>query len=157
MALENVMDAVAKRLIDNLATASASSTPGLKAAYSAGTTGEGGAIIPRSLDDWPVAIVWSMGGELAAGNGPEPMLHRLELQFWANASEAAWAYQTLLPFVGRCRSLFRTDVDANQTATRVLMTGYDQPEVDEAHGRPFLVLPVFLEALELEATSGYSL
>jgi hypothetical protein len=156
MSLESVMDAVAVRLAANLSTASSSGTAGLRAAYSAASTTEGASIIPRSIDDWPVAIVWAAGGEVTAGNGPEPILHRLEVRIWCNAAEAAFAYQTLIPFVDRCRVLFRTDVDANTTATRVLMTGYDQPEVDDAHGKPFLVLPIYLDALELNPTNAYA-
>lgn len=157
MAIENVMDAIAKRLIDNLATASASGTPGLRAAYSSAATGQGGAIIPRTTDDWPVAIVWTLGGDLTAGNGPEPFVHRLEVQFWANAMDAAYAYQTLIPFVDRCRQLFRTDLDAAAQADRVLMLGYDMPETDQEGSASFLVLPVFLEVLEIDPTNGYAL
>ena len=76
---------------------------------------------------------------------------------WCNASDSAFAYQTLIPFVDRFRVLFRTDVDANTTATRVLMTRYARPEVDEAHGKPFLVLPIYLDALELNPTNAYAL
>ena len=156
MALESVMDAVAVRLGSGLSAASSSGTPGLKAAFSAGSTTEGAGIIPRSIDDWPVAIVWAAGGDLTAGNGPEPFFHQLEAQLWCNATDAAYAYQTLIPFVERCRVLFRTDMDANSAATRVLMTGYTAPEVDEAHGKPFLVLTIRLEALEMTSTTAYA-
>lgn len=156
MALESVMDAVAVRLASGLAAASSSGTPGLRAAYSAGSTAEGAGIIPRSIDDWPVAIVWASGGDLTAGNGPEPFFHQLEAQIWCNATDAAFAYQTLIPFVERCRVLFRTDLDANATAVRVLMTGYTAPEVDDAHGKPFLILTIRLEVLEMTSTSAYA-
>lgn len=158
MSLEGVMDAVAVRLATDLAADSDTNTRGLKAAYSAGSTSQGAHIIPRSTDDWPIAIVWSAGGELTAGNGPEPILHRLEIQFWCNAADAAVAYQTLIPFVERCRVLYRTDINAASQATRVLMTGYGQPEVDDGRdGKPFLVLPIYLDALELTPTSAYAL
>lgn len=157
MSLEAVMDAVAGRLIAGLATASTSGTTGLRAAYSAASTGQGGAIIPRSVDDWPVAILWAAGGELTAGNGPEPIVHQLEAQFWCSAVDAALAYQTLIPFVDRCRVLLRTNLSANDNATRVLMTGYGPPETEVAHNRPFLILPVYLEATELNPTNAYSL
>jgi hypothetical protein len=157
MSLEAVMDAVALRLASQLASASDTSTPGLRAAYSAASTSQGAAIIPRSIDDWPVAIVWAAGGELTAGNGPEPILHRLEVRIWCGATDAAFAYQTLVPFVQRCRVLFRTDLHASlANVSRLLMTGYDAPELDEAHGKPFLVLPIYLEALELASVNTYS-
>jgi len=155
MALESVLDAVAARIATGLSGASSSGTPGLRAAYSAASTAEGAVIMPRSIDDWPVAIVWAGGGELTAGNGIEPILHRIEVRIWCGATDAAFAYQTLVPFVERCRVLFRTDMDAHGTAVRVLMTGYDAVETDDAHGKPFLVLPILLEALELEPTTGY--
>ena len=157
MSLESILDAVAVRLAASLGTASSSGTPGLRAAYSAASTSEGAGIIPRSIDDWPVAILWAGGGEMTAGNGPEPILHGIEVRIWCGATDAAYAYQTLVPFVGRCRTLFRTDVDANATAARVLMTAYDAPEIDEAHGKPFLVLAIHLEALEFEATDAYAM
>jgi hypothetical protein len=158
MSLEAVMDAIAVRLAANLSADSDSGTPGLRAAYSAGSTTQGATIIPRSVDDWPVAIVWAAGGQVQAGNGPEPILHAIEVQIWCNAAEAAFAYQTLIPFVDRCRVLFRTDVDANTTALRVLMTGYDQPEQDDStDGKPFLILTVHLDALELNPTNAYAL
>jgi hypothetical protein len=157
MSLEGVMDAIAVRLATDLAADSSTGTRGLKAAYSAGSTSLGASIIPRSTDDWPIAIVWAAGGELTAGNGPEPIFHRIEVQFWCNASEAASAYQTLIPFVERCRVLYRTDLDAGGQAARVLMTGYSSPEVDDgADGKPFLVLTVYLEALESTATNAYA-
>jgi hypothetical protein len=154
--LEASLDAIAVRLIDNLAANSDNGTPGLRAAFSVGSTAQGARIMPRSIDDWPVAIVWPAGGDLTAGNGPEPMLHRIEVRIWFNASEAGAATQALVPFVDRCRVLFRTDLDANATATRCLMTGYGEPEVDDAHGKPFLVLPIYLEVLDLTATSAYA-
>lgn len=157
MALESVMDAIAVRLAANLSTASDSGTPGLRAAYSAASTSQGATIIPRSIDDWPVAVVWAAGGQLQPGNGPEPFLHAIEVQFWCNAADAAFAYQTLIPFVERCRVLFRTDLDANATALRVLFMGYDQPEQDDgADGKPFLILTIHLEALEMTSTSAYA-
>lgn len=157
MSLEAVMDGVAGILLAGLADASSTGTPGLRAAYSAATTGQGGAIIPRSVDDWPVAIIWTAGGQLTAGNGPEPILHALEAQFWCSATDAAFAYQTLIPFVERCRVLLRSKVGDSGNATRLLMTGYGAPEVETAHNRPFLVLPIYLDALELTATDAYSL
>jgi hypothetical protein len=157
MSLEAVMDAVAVRLAAQLSAASDTGTPGLRAAYSAASTTQGAAIIPRSIDNWPIAIVWAAGGELTAGNGPEPMLHRLEVRIWCNATEAAFAYQTLIPFVERCRVLFRTDLHASiANVSRLLMLGYDEPEVDDAHGKPFLVLPIYLEALEMASVNTYS-
>ena len=157
MSLEAVMDAVALRLASGLSADSSTGTPGLRAAYSAASTTQGAAIIPRSVDDWPVAIVWAAGGELTAGNGPEPILHSLEVRIWCNAAEAAFAYQSLIPFVERCRVLYRTDLHASAgSAARVLMTGYGSPEVEDAHGKPFLVLPIYLEALELASVTTYS-
>lgn len=157
MALESVMDAIAVRLASGLSANSDSGTAGLRAAYSAGSTAQGASIIPRSIDDWPVAIVWAGGGELQPGNGPEPFRHSIEVQVWTNAAGAAHAYQTLIPFVERMRILFRTDLDANTTAARVLYLGYDQPEVeDSADGQPFLVMTHFLEALEITSTTAYA-
>jgi hypothetical protein len=140
------MDAVAVR---------AAGLSGMKATFSAASSAEGATVIPRSIDDWPVGIVWADGGEMVAGNY-ETFDHDLELLIWANASNVAYAYNALIPFVERCRVLFRTDVDANGTACRVLMTGYRAIEVDEAHGKPFLVLPIQLEALELYASNDYA-
>jgi len=157
MSLEAVMDAVALRLASGLSAASDTGTPGLRAAYSAASTTQGASIIPRSIDDYPVAIVWAAGGELTAGNGPEPMLHRLEVRIWCGATDAAFAYQTLIPFVERCRVLYRSDLHASAAnAARVLMTGYGEAEVDDAHGKPFLVLPIYLEALEMASVNTYS-
>lgn len=157
MSLEAVMDAVAVRLASGLSAASDTSTPGLRAAYSAASTSQGAAIIPRSIDDWPVAIVWHAGSDLTAGNGPEFILHRLEVRIWCGATDAAFAYQTLIPFVSRCVVLYRTDLHASAAnATRVLMLGAAEPEVDEAHGKPFLVLPIYLEALEMASVNTYS-
>lgn len=157
MSLEAVMDYVAGRMASGLSAKSSSGTRGLRAAYSAATTGEGGAIIPRDVDDWPVAIIWTAGGDLTAGNGPEPIVHQLEAQIWCNATDAAFAYQTLIPFVDRSRVLFRTDLSAGGNAVRVLMTGYGAPDTEEARGKPFLILPIYLEALELNPSNAYSL
>lgn len=146
MALDAIMDRIAVR---------AASLSGLKAAWSAASSAEGATIVPRSVDDWPVAIVWADGGALAAGNH-EGFVHDIELDIWVNATDIGYAYKTIVPFVERCRVLFRTDLDANATATRVEMTGYGAIETDEAHGKPFLILPIRLEALELYLSDDYA-
>lgn len=158
MALESVMDAIAVRLAANLSSASSSGTKGLLAAYSAASTTQGASIIPRSVDDWPVAIVWFGGTDDASiGNGPEREVWTIEVQFWCNAQDAAFAYQTLIPFVSRCKVLFRTDMNANDTAARVLYRGASPAEVDDAHGKPFLVLTVYLEVLDLDPTNSHAM
>ena len=59
--------------------------------------------------------------------------------------------------VDRARVLFRSDIDANGTAVRVLMKGYGTIEYDEVHDKPFLMLPIQFEALEHVALGdGYS-
>ena len=157
MSLESCMDATAVRMATGLAAESSSGTRGLRAAYSVASTTEGARLIPRAVDDWPVAIIWSAGGQITAGNGPEPSVHELEVQIWCNATDGALAYQTLIPFVDRCRVLFRTDVNANSTTTRLLMTGYGAADVETAHDVPFLILPIYLQALDLDPTNGYQL
>jgi len=136
-------------VLDNTATRAATLT-GMKAAHSCAAT-----TMPRSIDDWPVAIVWPDGGDMQAGNA-ESLLHHLELRIWVNATDAAFALSTLMPFVERCQVLFRTDLDIGGEAVRLLMTGYGAPEVETAHGKPFFVLPVGLEAFELRLAHDYA-
>lgn len=101
--------------------------------------------------------MWAGGGEVTAGNGPEPILHRLEVRIWCNAAEAATAYQRSSRSWTGAASCSAPTWMRNTTATRVLMTGYDSPRWTNAHGKPFLVLPIYLDALELNSTNAYAL
>jgi hypothetical protein len=146
MALDAIMDRTAVR---------AATLTGMKGAWSAASSAEGATVIPRSVDDWPVGIVWFDGSVMEPGNH-ETVVHDLELLIWVNATDISYAYKTIIPFFDRCRVLFRTDLDANTNAVRLVMTGARAVEVDEAHGKPFLVLPIQLEALEMHLSDDYA-
>ena len=147
MALDAIMDAVAVR---------AATLTGLRACYSAASSPEGATMIPRSVDDSPIGIVWFDGDTVEAGNF-EVAVIQLELQIWVSAvNDIGEAYRKIIPFRDRARVLFRTDLDANGTAVRVLWTGTGAVDVEEVHGKPFLTMPTQLEALEIYASTDYT-
>jgi hypothetical protein len=149
MALETIMDAVAVKAMAGMsADHPVTGLPGLRACYSAGAA-DGSLAIPRTFDDSPVGVVGPASGGLDASNY-ELFVHRLELAVWVSATHLTWAWRTIVPMVQRARETFRSDIDAGGTACRVIMTGYQQVESDDQHGKDFLVLPIQLEALELE-------
>ena len=157
MSLEDIMDAIAVHAASGMSAADGTTgLPGLKACYSAAASGEGATILPDSIDDWPIGIVGPNGGDLEASNY-ELFLHDLELVIWCNATSSPYAFRVLVPFVDRARVLFRSDIDANGTAVRVVMKGYGTIEYDEVHDKPFLMLPIQFEALEHVALGdGYT-
>ena len=147
MALDAIMDAVAVR---------AATLTGLLACYSAAASSEGATMIPRSVDDSPVGIVWFDGDTVEAGNY-EVVVIQLELQIWVSAADdIGEAYKTIIPFRDRARVLFRTDTDSNATAVRVLWTGTGAVDVEEVHGKNFLTMPIQLEALEVYVSNDYA-
>lgn len=149
MALEDIMDRIATTAATGLASADATTgLPGLKACFSSAASASPSSLIPRSVDDWPVAFVMPGGGDVQASNY-ETLLHEIRLDIWVGAADIAYAVRTITPFVDRARVLFRADLDMGATCQRCLMTGYEPLEPDTAHGKPFLVLPIRLEALEL--------
>ena len=148
MSITHVFDATAVRC---------RTLTGLKECYTVtGTPQDDGTLlaIPTSVDDTPVGALMPIGGELNAGN-TESFVHRFELQIWINAADTNPL--AAVEFVERCRVLFRTDLDANQTAVRVLMQGYDRLRTEEMNsGQVFLVLPIRLEATELHYSHDYA-
>ncbi len=147
MSLDAIMDAVAVRAAAGLS--------GLKACYSAGSSVEGADIMPNNIDDWPIGVVLFMGDDAEAGNF-ESIVIDLDLVIWVNAQDFGYAYKTIIPYRDRGRVLFRTDIDANGTAVRVLWKGTSAVEVDDAHGAPFLTMSLHLEALEIYASTDYA-
>ncbi len=147
MALDAIMDAVAVR---------AATLSGLRACYSAAASVEGATMIPRSVDDSPIGIVWFDSDTVEAGNF-EVIVIQLELQIWVSAvDDIGEAYKKIIPFRDRARVLFRTDLDANGTAVRVMRTGTGSVAESEVHGKQFLVMPIQLEALEIYASTDYA-
>ncbi len=142
-------------ICNNLAVRVASLS-GMKGAYSAVSTTTPSRYMPDSVDDWPIAIVWPDGGDLGAGNGPEPFMHQVEARIWVNAANTGAAFKLAWPFVELARVLFRTDVTLSGACTRCLFVGYGPIEADQAHGKPFYILPLRFEVLEHTATNAYS-
>jgi hypothetical protein len=143
-------DTILTRLGDKLATIS-----GMKGVYGP-DSGTAARVMPQSVDDWPVAIVWPDGGELQPGNGPEPFLHRPEARIWVNATSADYAFATAYSFLEPARVLFRGGITLDGACTRCIFLGYSPLELDEAHGKPFFVLPLLFEVLEHTATTAYT-
>ena len=155
MALEDVMDAIAARVATGLAGDDATTgLPGLKACYSTASSAEGAAGVPASIDDWPIGFVGLGGGGLDATDY-EVFTHTLELVIWVSAYDPGYAYRVIIPLIDRAKVHFRDDIDANGTAQRVTMTGYDRlRERSTAAGvgqesRRWLLLPIQLEVFEL--------
>lgn len=130
---------------------------GLKECYTVtGTLQDDGTLlaIPTSLDDSPVGALMPRGGDIGAGNA-ENFVHRFELQIWQNAADTNPLAS--MAFVERCRVMFRSDMDANGTATRLLFSGYEPLRTEEINsGQVFLVLPIRFEVLELHFSHDYS-
>lgn len=143
-------DTIIARLADRIAGLS-----GMKGAYSP-MSGTAARVMPRTVDDWPIAILWPDGGDLQPGNGPEPFLHYPEARVWVNATDPGYAFRTAFSFVEPVRVAFRDDLTLDGACTRCVFMGYDALEVDEAHGKPFFVLPLRFEVLEHTATSAYA-
>ena len=146
MALQSILDYVAVRC--------AASITGLKACYSTAASDEGAVGIPRSIDDGPVGFCLPGDGTADPGNW-EQELHDFEVEVWVPAADMAYAYRTIIPFAGLFKAQFRTDLDNNETAVRVLYRGYRKPFYDDTAGKPFLVMPIQLEALEIRASDDY--
>jgi len=150
MSLQAIMDAIATRAATGLAAADGTTgLPGLKACFSSASSSAPSVLIPRSVDDWPIGFVLPGGGQQEPGNY-ELLVHAIRLDIWVGAADIGYAVKTIVPLIDRCRIHFRSDIDNGLTCQRLLMTGYDQLDPDEAHGKPFLVLSIRLEALELE-------
>jgi len=146
MALQNILDYVAIR---------SAAVTGIKAAYSTAASDEGATGIPRSIDDGPVAFVLPGDGDAEPGNW-EQELHTFEVEVWVPAADMAYAYRTIIPFPALFKAAFRSDIDNNATAVRVLYRGYREPSYDDTAGKPFLVMAIQLEALEIDATNTYA-
>lgn len=148
MSLPVIYDAVAKR---------ARTLSGLKECYTVtGTPQDDGTLlaIPTSLDSMPVATLMPLDGELIAGN-TERFIHRFEMSIWQNAAEANPLGN--LTFIELARVLFRTDIDAGGTATRVLFKGYNALRNETMNERQvFIVLPLRFEILETHFSSDYA-
>ena len=148
MSITAIFDATAKRC---------RTLAGLKECYTVtGTAQDDGTLlaIPLSLDSTPVGALMPVDGALTAGN-TERFLHTFELQVWLNAAEANPL--STLAFVDSARVLFRTDIDAGGTTTRLLMRGYGALRSETMNsGREYIVLPIRLEALETHFSSDYA-
>jgi len=147
MSIESILDYVAVR--------SAANITGLKAAYSTAASSEGATGIPRSIEDGPVAFVLPGDGDAEPGNW-EQELHTFEVEVWVPAADMATAYRAIIPFAGRFKTQFRADIDNNTTAVRVLYRGYRKPFYDDTAGKPFLVMSIQMEALEIRASDDYT-
>lgn len=149
MALDTILSAFADRFL------SATSSDGMKGVYSP-VSGTSARVMPATVDDWPIAIVWPDTGELQPGNGPEPFLHRIEVRVWVSAVNPGYAFQTAYGFVEPVRVAFRSNITLSGACTRCVFLGWESLEADEAHGKTFFVLPLLFEVLEHTATTAYS-
>lgn len=148
MSLPVIYDAIAKR---------ARTLTGLKDCYTVtGTAQDDGTLlaIPTSLDSTPVAALMPIDGTLRAGN-TEHFVHHFEMDIWQNAAEANPLGN--LTFIELARVLFRTDLDAGGTTTRVLFQGYNALRSETMNsGQVYIVLPLRFEILETYFSSDYA-
>ena len=147
MSIEAITDYIAVRLAANVS--------GVVAAYAPAASNEGAEMYPQSIEEGPVVFVMPDSGQADSGNW-EQELHQIEIQVWMPAAETGEAFKTLVPFAARIKVEFRTDTDNNATAVRVSYVGYDAPVFNDDYGRPFLVLVVQLEALEIDLSNVYA-
>lgn len=150
MTLEAILDRTAIRV---------KTLTGMKECYTiTGSSQDDGTLvpIPPSIDSTPVSLLWVRGGRLEAGN-TERFVHDVELHIWERGVNGGYGVSTLVPFIERCRVLFRTDLDANETATRVLMRGYGEIFPQTMNNQQvYLVLPILLEFTETHYSSDYA-
>lgn len=129
---------------------------GLKECYTVtGTPQDDGSLlaIPPNFDSSPVGCLMPLGGDIDAGNS-EHFVHRFELQIWLQLADANPL--GAMTFIEQARVLFRSDMDANGTATRLLFEGYDQPRSEQINsGKTFVILPLRFNVLETHYSSDY--
>lgn len=149
MSLPVIYDAIAKR---------ARTLEGLTECYTVtGTAQDDGTLlgIPPSMDSMPCAVLMPISGEVSPGNS-EKIVHQMEMSIWQNFAEANPLGNLI--FIERARVLFRTNLFANDTATRVLFLGYNALRNETMNsGSVYIVLPLRFEILETHYSSDYSL
>lgn len=134
-------------VLDYIANRASTEVTGLKGAYSPAADSATARAMPRSVDDWPIATFLPGSSDAQAGNG-EMELHDIVARVWVNATNIDFAFKTIVPFPERFKAMCRTNQDQGGAVTRLLYMGYDDWQVDEAHGKPFLTIDIRLQALE---------
>lgn len=146
-------------LMDYVAARARTEVPGLLNCYSAGAGDPAAAhFLPPDIDDGPVGIVM-LGSSVAEAGNDETEVHSLYVRVWVpcpSSSEVDWAMQQLVAFPERFKVAFRTDITQGATATRCLYRGYDEPDVDQGHGKQYLTIDVRLEVLEKFPSHSYT-
>lgn len=136
MAMETILDAVAVKV---------GGVAGIKRAYGAGTTLA--PLMPDDLPDSPAAIVLWTGAMVSAGNW-EVLEHTFEVRVYAARADVGNAVKTLVPFLNLIVAAWRSDVDLGGSCQVSVVTGAGRIESEEIGGKPYLVLPVYVQALE---------
>lgn len=140
MSLEGVTDAVAR----TVATAA-----GMKAVYSNGAGGQGTTVltIPTDITTTPAAIVRHDGFSMKGGSF-EKITHSIRVELYFSAANAAVAEKAMLPMVTLVIAAFRSHVGLYSTATLGVIQNGGPPYDEDVNGKPFLVYPITVTALE---------
>lgn len=148
MSLETILDAVGNRIYD---------ITGVHAVYGAAASASPDDVkpMPNSFDADVTCVLWPDGGQLTAGNS-ERFAHDFSAHFWAHKATLGNALQTLVPFVERLRTTFRTNTTLTASCVWCLVQGYDAPTDETVNGVEYLVLSVRFRALEIHNSSDYS-
>lgn len=134
----------AQAILDAAATKVGGIT-GIKRAYGTGAADASVATMVSDIADTPVALVLYDGFVLEM---PERLTHNLTVNVYVRNDDAGAAYKALIPFVDLFVLAWRSDTDLGGTCQHSWITGGGRPNPVEVNGKPYLVLPVRLSALE---------
>lgn len=144
MSAELILDAIASKV----ATVS-----GIKRAYGSAAGDPAVPTMVEDVADAPAAFVFYDGFTVDGHADWERVTHRFVVRIYVSSADVGAAYKALVPFADRMIVAFRSDADLGGTCQRALILGADRPEPEEVNGKPFLVLPVRVEAMEARVTS----
>ena len=149
MSAESITDAAVRHFKANVA--------GVKGAYASGAGGQGATVLtmPSDIFDTPVAILelTSLRWEMDAGSFERTRWY-FDVNVWFSATDAGATAKLAVPFMSLIKNSLRSNSDLYGTCTQAQALGGGPMSAEEVNGKPYLVLPVHMYALEAVAVAG---
>lgn len=138
MSVEAIVDAAATK---------AATVSGIKAAY--GTGAVSGSGFPSQVSDGPIAVVVWTGTDVVIPMSYEQLEHSLVVYVYVAGVDPGYAYKTLIPYIARFITAWRTDRDLGGACAESWVSGADPIESVDINGRPYDRLPIRVTVREV--------
>jgi len=149
MSAEGITDAAVRHFAANVS--------GIKGAYASAAGGQGATVrtLPSDIFDTPVAILelTSLRWDMDAGSFERTRWY-FDVNVWFSATDAGATAKLAVPFMSRIKDSLRSNSDLYGTATITQALGGGPMVAEEVNGKPYMVLPVHMYALEAAMVAG---